>query len=368
MHRPLDVPSSSFSQLPLHCLLLCVFSFFFHFNQLHNKQSDKLQACVVIINKVYTSPSMKKGGIRLSAVVLVLGSSCGVWALPKISEFEAPCSRRGDVHTAVESVRSSSYRAVSSSCLVHATAALPRAKCLAAQQCSWMQRLKGGALGSDAPPGAVEPGGIRSPVNADTNSGTGKTDAVSRGLKKSNATARKSSMVYPLIFGPLYFFSVAMAIPASPSLVNTIISGDNTVTSAGQMKLGSLLATDAMFTLLTTNMWATLSDKYGRKPFLALSAAGIGVGAGIVACSSSFAPMYAAAAIDGCTSCMFGLGQAYVCDVSEQPQLAANIGLFMGVSAGIGFTFGVPFSAVLMKKRGIRAPFVMSAGIPLLTL
>lgn len=179
------------------------------------------------------------------------------------------------------------------------------------------------------------------------------------------AGKRRASMLYPLIFGPLYFFSVAIAIPASPALINTIISGDNTPTPQGQMKLGSLLATDAFFTLLTTNIWAVMSDKYGRKPFLAMSAAGIGIGAMIVGCSSSFAPMYIGAAIDGCTSCMFGLGQAYLCDFSEPSQLPANIGLFMGVSAGIGFTFGVPISAVLMKKKGPRASFFLSAALAL---
>ena len=200
-----------------------------------------------------------------------------------------------------------------------------------------------------------------------------------RGVRGQSMRARpwcgKASMLYPLLFGPLYFLSVAMAIPATPSLVNTLLSGDNKVTGAGQMKLGSLLATDAFFTLLTTNVWATMSDKYGRQPFIAMSAAGIGVGAAIVAYSSSlarvlgvspFTCMYVAAAIDGCTSCMFGLGQAYVCDVSDTPVLPANIGLFMGVSAGLGFTFGVPFSAVLMKRQGVRRPFEISAGLALL--
>jgi len=42
------------------------------------------------------------------------------------------------------------------------------------------------------------------------------------------------------------------------------------VSGVGQMKLGSLLATDAFFTFLTTNMWATLSDKYGRKVCLCI--------------------------------------------------------------------------------------------------
>jgi len=106
-----------------------------------------------------------------------------------------------------------------------------------------------------------------------------------------------------------------------------------------------------------------MSDKYGRKPFLALSSTGIGIGAAVIALSPTLKPMYIGAAIDGCTSCLFGLGQAYLCDVSEPAKLPANIGFFMGVSAGLGFTFGVPLSAVLMKKRGLRAPFVLSAAL-----
>ena len=50
-----------------------------------------------------------------------------------------------------------------------------------------------------------------------------------------------------------------MAIPATPSLVNTLLSGDNKVTGAGQMKLGSLLATDAFFTLLLPARHASLT-------------------------------------------------------------------------------------------------------------
>lgn len=95
--------------------------------------------------------------------------------------------------------------------------------------------------------------------------------------------------------------------------------------------------------------------------------AGISIGALIVGVSPILSLMYIAAAIDGCTSCMFGLGQvdfvmrssfkilnlapkAYVCDISSTKNLAANLGIFMGVSAGVGFIVGIPLSAILMTK------------------
>lgn len=50
------------------------------------------------------------------------------------------------------------------------------------------------------------------------------------------------------------------------------------VTAASATLYGLLSATDASFTLMTVNFHATLSDKFGRKPFLALSALGLGTG------------------------------------------------------------------------------------------
>lgn len=63
---------------------------------------------------------------------------------------------------------------------------------------------------------------------------------------------------------------------------------------------------------------------------MVMSATGIGLGAAIIYSSTALWPMYLAAAIDGCTSCMFGLGQAYTSDISTAKDLPENIGLFMG--------------------------------------
>jgi MFS family permease len=122
-------------------------------------------------------------------------------------------------------------------------------------------------------------------------------------LKGGGAVAaQKASIGHTIVFGTLYFLSIALAIPALPNLVNSLVSGDASVSGAGQMKLSSLLSTDAFFTLLTTNVWATMSDKYGRKPFLAMSSTGIGIGAAIIALAPTLKPMYIAAAIDGINS------------------------------------------------------------------
>ena len=118
------------------------------------------------------------------------------------------------------------------------------------------------------------------------------------------------------------------------------------------MALATLMATDAFFTLCTNNLWGTMSDKYGRKPFMCMSAVGIALGAALISSSSSVALWFLGAAVDGCTSCMFGIGQAYVSDISGPEELAGNIGLFMGLAAGVSFMFGIPISAILAAKVG----------------
>ena len=48
---------------------------------------------------------------------------------------------------------------------------------------------------------------------------------------------------------------------------------------------------------------------------------------------SSVKLLYLADFVDGCSSCMLPLCQAFITDVSEPSKLAANLGLFQGLSA-----------------------------------
>lgn len=50
------------------------------------------------------------------------------------------------------------------------------------------------------------------------------------------------------------------------------------MTAASATLYGLLSSTDASFTLLSVKFHASMSDKYGRRPFMALSALGLGTG------------------------------------------------------------------------------------------
>ncbi|CAM9298848.1 unnamed protein product, partial [Ectocarpus sp. 13 AM-2016] len=122
-----------------------------------------------------------------------------------------------------------------------------------------------------------------------------------------NAT-RKSTGVspsWPMFSAFLYFLAMAFTIPVLPKVVNELITGSNAVTAASATLYGLLSSTDASFTLLTVKFHASMSDKYGRRPFLALSALGLGLGFYLTYHSRRVWMLLLASAIDGCTSCMY---------------------------------------------------------------
>ncbi|CAN0082112.1 unnamed protein product, partial [Ectocarpus sp. 12 AP-2014] len=184
-----------------------------------------------------------------------------------------------------------------------------------------------------------------------------------------NAT-RKSTGVspsWPMFSAFLYFLAMAFTIPVLPKVVNELITGSNAVTAASATLYGLLSSTDASFTLLTVKFHASMSDKYGRRPFLALSALGLGLGFYLTYHSRRVWMLLLASAIDGCTSCMYrqaNMAQACITDcVGTGAGLGEAFGLFQGLSLGMAFMIGLPMGGVLGAKYGVRFPLLVSVGL-----
>jgi MFS transporter, DHA1 family, tetracycline resistance protein len=183
------------------------------------------------------------------------------------------------------------------------------------------------------------------------------------GTKCEKEEAPRISMFYPMFVAWTYTMSVALAIPSLPRLVNMVVNGVPDVTPRSQMAYSALLALDNSFTVFTSNMWCTLSDKYGRRPFMAMAALGIGTGALLVASSNAIYIFCLAATIDGLTSCMHGLCQAVLCDITKASEMPKRFAAFLGMAIGMAFMVGIPISVVLSTKVGPRAPFFVSSAL-----
>ena len=96
---------------------------------------------------------------------------------------------------------------------------------------------------------------------------------------------------------------------------------------------------------------------------MAMSALGIGTGAFLVASSNTIPILCIAATIDGLTSCMHGLCQAFLTDISAASDMPKRFATFLGMAIGVAFMFGIPLSVVITSKVGARAPFYLSSAL-----
>ena len=76
--------------------------------------------------------------------------------------------------------------------------------------------------------------------------------------------------------------------------------------------------------------------------------------------------LYLADIVDGVSSCMSGVCQAYVADASDPASRAINLGIFQGISIAGAFIVGIPISAILSQKVGLRAPVYLAAAVQVL--
>ena len=111
-----------------------------------------------------------------------------------------------------------------------------------------------------------------------------------------------------------------------------------------------------MCTFLCVGFLGALSDVKGRKPLMAYSALGFAATCYLQASAkTNTALLYVADLVDGVSSCMNGVCQAYVADASPPERRAVNIGIFQGLSVAGAFILGFPLSAILSSLYGLRA-------------
>jgi hypothetical protein len=81
---------------------------------------------------------------------------------------------------------------------------------------------------------------------------------------------KRLSIAWPIFSAWLYFLACSFAIPSIPKIVNELAGSAGKVTAGSATMYGLLQSTDSFFTFLTTNFHSTLSDIFGRRPFMAL--------------------------------------------------------------------------------------------------
>ena len=133
--------------------------------------------------------------------------------------------------------------------------------------------------------------------------------------------------------------------PASPHY----LLAKGAALGSGYIMFGFLVAIFPVMQFFSTPILGQLSDRYGRKPVLALSLAGTALGYALFAIGiilRSIPLLFVARALDGITGGNLSVAQASIADVTSPQDRTKNFGM-IGAAFGVGFIIGPFLGGVL---------------------
>lgn len=169
---------------------------------------------------------------------------------------------------------------------------------------------------------------------------------------------------------PIFFILATVAIdamgfglimPVMPDLLREVDGGN-----LGDAAIwgGVLATTFAAMQFLFGPVIGSLSDHFGRKPILVISLLVMAFDYVLMALAGSIWLLLIGRIIGGITAATHATALAYIADVSEPDEKAANFGL-IGAGFGIGFVLG-PVIGGMLAEFGTRAPFWAAAVLALI--
>jgi multidrug resistance protein len=130
-----------------------------------------------------------------------------------------------------------------------------------------------------------------------------------------------------------------------------------------EQTIGILTASFSIAQFFATPLLGALSDKWGRKPLLAISLFGTCASFLLFATAQSLVILFAARILDGITGGNISVAQAMISDSSTSEDRAKKFGI-LSSAFGFGFVLG-PALGGLLSKMGMQVPFYFAAGIAL---
>ncbi len=123
--------------------------------------------------------------------------------------------------------------------------------------------------------------------------------------------------------------------------------------------------------LITSPIWGSLSDRWGRKPVL-LATLGGGIGAYLLMLNAgSLAGLVVARAAAGAMAGNLAVAQAYISDVTTSEDRTRGMGLF-GAALSVGFVIGPAVGGLLAgvdpRDADFAAPIVAAIGVSVLAM
>ena len=170
--------------------------------------------------------------------------------------------------------------------------------------------------------------------------------------------SRHAAVVFIFITVVLDVLALGIIVPVLPALVVEFLGGD---TARAAETYGLFATTWAFMQFVASPVLGAFSDRFGRRPIILLSIAGLGLDYIFMALAPSIRWLFVGRLISGVTSAGFATAAAYIADVTPPEQRAKSFGL-IGAAFGLGFVLG-PALGGLLGTYNPRLPFWVSAGL-----
>lgn len=177
-------------------------------------------------------------------------------------------------------------------------------------------------------------------------------------LTKTGASRAALAFIFATVLFDTLGFGII--IPVLPGLVVSFVGGDP---ARGAEIFGLFGTTWALMQFLFAPLLGALSDRFGRRPVLILSAFGLGVDYMIMALAPNLTWLFIGRVVSGITSASFTVSFAYVADTTPGEKRAGAYGM-IGSIWGVGFIIG-PLVGGLLAGIGPRYPFWGAAALSL---
>jgi MFS transporter, DHA1 family, tetracycline resistance protein len=170
----------------------------------------------------------------------------------------------------------------------------------------------------------------------------------------------RAALGFILVTVVLDVLSIGIIVPVLPKLVEDFLEGD-TVRAA---EVFGLFGTAwAVMQFVSAPILGALSDRFGRRPVLLLSMAGLGLDYVLMALAPTLAWLFVGRLVSGITAASFSTANAYISDVTPPERRGAAFGA-VGAAFGLGFVLG-PAVGGLLGQSDPRLPFWVAAGFSL---
>src|SRR2546422_8616560 len=172
------------------------------------------------------------------------------------------------------------------------------------------------------------------------------------------SSASRAALAF--IFATVLFDTLGFGIiiPVLPGLVVGFVGGD---TAQGAEVFGLFGTVWALMQFLFAPLLGALSDRYGRRPVLIVSAFGLGIDYMIMALAPNLTWLFIGRVVSGITSASFTVSFAYVADTVRPERRAGAFGM-IGSIWGVGFIIG-PLVGGVLGGIGPRFPFWGAAAL-----